>query len=193
MAILCWAGMGLAGTCHAVELESTQASRSGSRYIVELVMVVDTPESVARTILQDPDRVVRVNDELVDVQHLPANEVGVRRFRDHTIACVWLFCVDYHNTIRMRVLDNGDIRLTVEPEKSKFKYGKFIWKIQSLGPERTRLTFYAETIPGFWVPSSGILQSRMKKGLQRMAIRMECEYRGDRICAQARWVDSTQQ
>lgn len=185
--------MALAGTCHAVELESVQASRSGPRYIVELVMVVDTPESFARTILQDPDRVVRVNDELIDVQHLPAGEVGVRRFRDHTIACVWLFCVDYHNTIRMRVLDNGDIRLMVEREKSKFEYGEFIWKIQSMGPERTRLTFYAETIPGFWVPSTGILQSRIKKGLQRMAIRMECEYRRDRICAQARWIDSTQQ
>ena len=185
--------MALAGTSYAVELESVQASRSGERYIVELAMVIDTPESFARAILQAPDRVVRVNDELVDVKHLPASEAGVRRFRDHTVACVWLFCVDYHNTISMRVLDNGDIRLVVEPEKSKFEYGEFIWKIQSLGPERTRLTFYSETIPGFWVPSTGILRSRMKKGLQRMAIRMECEYHGDGVCARARWIDSTQQ
>ncbi len=185
----------LAGTSQAVELESVEASRSGSgpRYFVELVMAIDTPETFARTILQNPDRVVRVNDELVDVVHLPADEAGVRRFRDHTIACVWLFCVNYHNTINMRVLDNGDIRLMVEPQESRFEYGKFIWKTQSLAPERARLSFYAETTPGFWVPTTGILKSRMKQGLHRMAIRMECEYRGDRICAQAKWVDSTQQ
>jgi hypothetical protein len=182
-----------ASMAQAVEIESVQASRAGQRYVVELVMTVDIPESYVRAILLDPDRVVKVNTELVGVQHLPSEVPGVRRFRDHTMACVWIFCVDYYNTLNMKQLDSGQIQILVEPEHSEFEYGKFVWQTHALGPDQSSLRFYSETIPGFWVPSLGLLRSRMQQGLQRMAIKMECEYRGDQLCAESEWVDSTSQ
>ena len=158
-----------------------------------MAMLVNIPESYARAILMDPDRVVGVNQELVGVEHLPSQEQGVRRFRDHTRACIWLFCVDYHNTLNMRVLESGDIKLMVEPQHSKFEYGEFVWRTQAVDSEQTRLVFYSKTRPGFWIPSVGILQARMKKGLRRMAANMECEFHGDEVCSESAWVDSTSQ
>lgn len=193
MLCLCGAGVIFASQAQGVELESVKASRLNQHYVVELVMLVSIPESYARSILLDPDRVVSVNQELVNVQHLPSDEEGVSRFRDHTRACIWLFCVDYHNTLNMRVKDNGDIHLMVEPATSKFEYGKFVWRTQAVDTDRTRLEFFSETRPGFWVPSVGMLKARMKQGLRRMAVNMQCEYRGDQVCAESVWVDSTSQ
>jgi hypothetical protein len=82
----------------------------------------------------------------------------------------------------MRILANHDIQLTVDPAASEFEYGVFTWRTESLGADQTRLYFQSETIPGFWVPSTGLMESRMRKGIQRMVRRMECEYQQDVIC-----------
>ncbi|MCW8964177.1 MAG: hypothetical protein OQL16_10295, partial [Gammaproteobacteria bacterium] len=82
---------GVLNSAYSVTLEKVSASRSGNRYSVELVLVADIPEAFAREILEDPDRVVKVNRELLTVEHLNSGEPGVRRFRDHTRACVLLF------------------------------------------------------------------------------------------------------
>ena len=134
---------------------------------------------------------MRVNQELVDVEHLPSPDPQIRRFRDHTRACVWLFCVDYHNTIRMRILDDRNIQLSVEPNNSKFRYGVFSWRTEPVATDRTRLIFRSESIPGFWIPTTGMLESRMRRGILSMVQRMECEYRQDPVCRDAESQDST--
>ena len=176
---------------HAVEVESVMAQRTGDRYQVGFTMTVAIPESFAREILEDPDRVVEVNEELQSVTHLPSNAPGVRRFRDHTSACVWMFCVDYENTLKMQILDNNDIRLEVEPALSEFEHGVFTWRTRPLGPARTRIRFQSESTPGFWIPSTAMLQKRMKKGIYKMLAHMECEYRQEPVCKETAWEDST--
>lgn len=177
---------------HAVVIESVSASQSGSRYSAELILIANIPEAFARDILEDPDRVVQVNDELVAVHHLPSKQPGVRRFRDHTRACVWFVCMDYENTLSMRILENGDIQLTVEPALSKFKYGVFTWHIEPVDPEHTRMVFRSVSTPGFWIPTTNLLESRMRKGVRAMVLNMECEYRQDKQCIDPDWEDSTE-
>ena len=175
----------------AIEIESVKAQRTGDRYQVDFTMTVAIPESFAREILEDPDRVVEVNEELQSVTHLSSNKPGMRRFRDRTSACIWLFCVDYENTLNMQILDNNDIRLVIEPALSEFKYGVFTWRTKPLGPDRTRILFHSVSTPGFWVPSTAMLQKRMKKGIYKMLAHMECEYRQDLVCKETAWEDST--
>ena len=179
---------------YTAEIESLNASQAGDRYTVELKVLAEIPESFAREVLLDPDRVVQVNNELLAVHHLPSEQADVRRFRDHTHACVWLFCVDYENTISMRLLDNQDIQLTVEPELSAFKYGVFTWHTEPQDSQHTRLIFRAVSTPNFWVPVIGLMESRMKKGVTQMLANMECEYHQDERCLDPppMWEDSTQ-
>ena len=176
---------------HAVEVESIIASKTGNRYTVELMLVADVPETFAREILEDPDRVVQVNDELVAVYHIPSEQPGVRWIRDHTRACVLFFCVDYKNTLSLRILENRDIQLIVEPELSDFKYGVFTWRTEPVDKGRTRLIFNSVSEPDFWVPTVGLLKYRMRKGVREMVLNMECEYRQDEKCVDPYWEDST--
>ncbi|MCW8962483.1 MAG: SRPBCC family protein, partial [Gammaproteobacteria bacterium] len=171
--------------------EKASASRSGTRYNVELVLVADIPESFAREILEDPDRVVKVNSELLEAEHLYSGEPGVRRFRDHTRACLLFFCVDYQNTLSMRILENGDIQLIVDPAHSAFTYGVFTWRTEMIDADHTRLTFHSESTPSFWVPATGLLESRMRHGVREMVRKMECEYRQDALCIDPETLDST--
>lgn len=179
------------GNTEAATLERIDTSRQGERYRVEMKLVAAIPEGFAREILESPERVVEVSEELVGVEYLPSSVPGVRRFRDHTRTCIWLFCVDYHNTIDMRLLANGDIQLTVDPDKSEFKYGVFTWRTRALNVNQTQLSFVSESTPGFWIPSVRLLESKMRRGIQRMVRRMECEYHQDKICSDVQAVDST--
>jgi len=154
--------------------------------------VADIPEAFAREILEDPDRVVKVNSELLEVEHLYSGKSGVRRFRDHTRTCLLLYCVDYQNTLSMRILDNRDIQLIVDPAHSAFKYGVVTWRTETLDADHTRLTFHSESTPSFWVPATGLLEFRMRRGIREMVRQMECEYRQDAICIDPETVDSTQ-
>ena len=183
--------LGCTASMHAVEIESIVAERVGQRYQVELIMTADMPESFVREILEDPDRVVQVNQELLSVTHLASKTPGIRRFRDHTSACVWLFCVEYENTLGMQILENRDIQLVVEPELSEFQYGVFTWRTRPLAHDRTWIRFQSESTPGFWVPTTNMLRNRMKKGIYRMIAQMECEYRQDAVCEATIWEDST--
>jgi len=133
-----------------------------------------------------------VNDELLAVHHIPSEQPGVRWLRDHTRACVWFFCVEYENTLSLRILENRDIQLTVDPALSEFNYGVFTWRTEPVGEERTRLVFHSVSDPGFWVPTTSVLESRMRKGVREMVLNMECEYRQDEQCVDPEWVDSTQ-
>jgi len=184
-------GLGVFNPVHAVEIESISASESADRYTVELRIIADIPEAFAREILEDPDRVVKVNAELVEVHHLPGEQAGVRRLRDHTRVCVLFFCTDYENTLSMRILENRDILLTVEPELSEFKYGVFTWHTEPVNVEQSRLIFRSVSIPGFWVPTIDLLKFRMRRGVRDMVRRMECEYRQDEECIDSDWEDST--
>jgi hypothetical protein len=82
----------------------------------------------------------------------------------------------------MKVLDNRDIQLTVEPALSEFKYGVFTWHTEPINANQVRLTFHSVSTPGFWVPSLGLMESRMRSGVGEMLRRMECEYRKDEQC-----------
>ena len=184
-------GLAQFGSVHAVEIESVIASKAGVRYTVELMLVADIPETFAREILENPDRVVQVNNELIAVYHIPGDQPGVRWFRDHTRACVLFFCVDYKNTLSLRILENRDIQLIVEPELSEFKYGVFTWRTEPVDKGRTRLIFNSVSEPGFWVPTIGLLKYRMRKGIREMVLNMECEYRQDEKCVDPDWEDLT--
>lgn len=184
-------GLALLNPVHAVEIKNISVSKSADRYTVELKMIANIPEAFAREVLEDPDRTVKVNTELVAVHHLPSEQPGVRRLRDHTRVCVWFFCVDYQNTLNMRILENRDIQLTIEPELSEFNYGVFTWRIEPLSDEQSRLIFHSVSTPGFWVPTTGLLKYRMRRGVQKMVRHMECEYHQDEECIDPGWEDST--
>lgn len=178
-------GLVILTTLNAAELEYSRAYKRDDIYIVDLSMLVKVPEIYARNVLMNPDRFNQLNSAVVEIEHLPEKDPGIRRFREKTFVCALFFCITYQNIMQLALLKNRDIELKVEPEGSDFEYGHVVWRTASLGETYSRLSFHAETKPSFWVPpvlGTMILGSRMTDVLYEMVRRMECDYGGKTVC-----------
>jgi len=175
----------LSASLHAAELERNETKKQAGVYLTDLSILVHVPEVYAREVLNDPDRVKQLNPVIQEVEHLPSINPDVRRFRDRTSVCVFIFCVSYQNILQLRSLGNRDIEVMVEPKGSDFEYGHVIWKTQPLGEQTSRISFHAENKPSFWVPpllGTVLLNDRLAEAIIEMASKMECEYQNKAPC-----------
>ena len=164
---------------NAAELESVETNKVDDIYIVNLSILVDVPESYARSVLVDPDRFMAANPAIKKVEYLPQGENGNKRFRDTVHACALFFCVTYQNVMQLRTLKNHDIELIVEPTASDFEHGKVVWRTEALGDTFSRLSFYAENKPSFWTPpliGTAIWQTRLASVVHETMRNVECDY-----------------
>jgi len=169
----------------AAELASVDTSKVKGIYFVSLSIQVDVPAAYARTILIDPERFMAINPSVNRVEYLPRRTGEYLGFRSTARSCAPFFCVTYQNVMQMRLRENQDIELQVEPAESDFEYGKIVWHIEALSKDSSQLSFHAENKPSFWIPplvGTAILQTQLVNDISETMRNMECNYRGSALC-----------
>lgn len=179
--LLCWGST----VASAAALESVDTSKVNGIYFVSLSVRVDVPASYARAVLIDPERFMAINPSVNRVEYLPRRTDEYQRFRSTARSCAPFFCVTYQNVMQMRLRENQDIELQVEPTQSDFEYGKIVWHIEALDKDSSRLSFRAENKPSFWIPplvGTAILQTQLVSDISETMRNMECNYREKTPC-----------
>jgi hypothetical protein len=172
----------------SAELEQVSVTRFNDLYLLDFIVLIDVSETNVRGVLEDPDRYVFINPAIRDIEQLPGPNQDALRVRFHVNECVWFFCVEYINVYDVEVRENQDIAVRLVPEMSDFEVSNTLWHTEVLSETKTRLRFYGEIKPSFWVPpliGMPIIKSRLRELAMLSAHRMECAYREDLQCEHA--------
>jgi hypothetical protein len=135
----------LPAAAQAVLVESLEASLSEGVYRVALVARVDAPVEDVAAVLTDYAAYRLLGPRIRASTVLPPDDQGSELVRTVVRACAGLFC---RNVERRE----GELLATVVPERSELKSGltRTTWQAAD---EATSVTYQAEFVPDFWVPS----------------------------------------
>jgi hypothetical protein len=136
----------------ALSVQSVQTSLQGGVYRIELVARVDAPVEDVAAVLTDYAGYLSLDPRIRASDVLPSEDTGVELVRTVVRACAGFFCRNVERVERVERRD-GELLATVIPEQSELKSGltRTTWQADN---EATNVTYLAEFVPNFWVPSA---------------------------------------
>ena len=141
----------LPAAAQALSVESLEATLSEGVYRVALVARVDAPVEDVAAVLTDYAAYRLLDPRIRASTVLPADDQGSELVRTVVRACAGLFCRNVERVERVERRE-GELLATVIPERSELKSGltRTTWRAAD---EATSVTYQAEFVPDFWVPS----------------------------------------
>ncbi len=149
--LVIFAGLWSLASAAAGELESVSVEQAGRGYKIEAVMQVRAKPETVMAILIDHKALADISDMLVRV-HASPGTTGVMRRRLNFHACLLSFCLPFQITDVVRHSGPNRIHSNIIPEQSDFSDGITRWTVEAAGKMQSRIHFYAEMQPDFWVP-----------------------------------------
>jgi hypothetical protein len=136
----------------ALSVQSLEASLRGGVYRIELVARVDAPVEDVAAVLTDYAGYRGLDPRIRVSTILPSEDEGVELVRTVVRACAGFFCRNVRRVERVEQRE-GELLATVIPEQSELKSGltRTTWHADNEG---TSVTYQAEFVPNFWVPSA---------------------------------------
>jgi Polyketide cyclase / dehydrase and lipid transport len=140
-----------AAAVHALSVQSLDASLDDGVYRISLVAQVDAPVEDVAAVLTDYAEYRRLDPRIRASAVLPADAEDGELVRTVVRACAGFFCRNVERVERVERAE-GELLATVIPERSELKRGvtRTTWRAAD---EATRVTYEAEFVPDFWVPS----------------------------------------
>lgn len=169
----------------SADLEYISVDRYNDLYLLDFIVLIDVPENSVRNILEDPEQYVHINTSIQEIQELESPDENKQRIKFHVTECIWFFCVDFTNVHDIGIREDGDISVRLVPEMSDFEMGHSLWRTEAVSEQQTRLSYYGENKPSFWVPpliGTAIIKSRLHELAMMTAQRVECDYRQFQQC-----------
>jgi hypothetical protein len=141
----------LPAAAQALSVESLEASLNGGVYRVALVARVDAPVEDVAAVLTDYAAYRLLDPRIRASTVLPSDDQGSELVRTVVRACAGLFCRNVERVERVERRE-GELLATVIPERSELRSGltRTTWQAAD---EATSVTYQAEFVPDFWVPS----------------------------------------
>lgn len=136
----------------AAEIKHAEIQHTGNRYVVAVDSHVATTPLRVRALLTDFDHFDRLHDTIVASELLDETTDGDHRVLIVARPCVFIFCKDISQIAAFRSISRTDLRATMEPNATDFRFGELEWHLQPSGDGGTRVRFDAELEPAFWVP-----------------------------------------
>jgi len=135
----------------ALSVQSLDASLNDGVYRISLVARVDAPVEDVAAVLTDYAAYHSLDPRIRSSAVLPSTAKGTMLVRTIVHACAGVFCKNVERVERVERRD-GELLATVIPERSELKSGvtRTTWRAAD---ESTRVTYDAEFVPDFWVPS----------------------------------------
>jgi len=136
-------------------------------FYIKASVVLHAPVEYVRAVLTDYVHIYRLNPSIIESEVLASPGNNVARVRTKVIACVVSYCEEVERVEDVRILSSGDIQAKIVPQFSQFKSGITLWQIRSVG-EDSRLTYYAEMEPDFFIPpiiGNAIVKAKLRDEL----------------------------
>ena len=136
----------------ALSVQTLEASLRDGVYRIEFVARVDAPVESVAAVLTDYPSYRGLDPRIRASAVLPSDEQGGELVRTVVRACAGFFCRNVERVERVERHD-GELLATVIPERSELKRGttRTTWRAAD---EATSVTYQAEFVPDFWVPSA---------------------------------------
>ncbi len=141
---------------HAVDVDTLDVQRDGSRYRVTMDVRLDAEADAAYRIFADPANLPRINPAVRHAEVLAGAATGSTRLLTEVHVCFSFFCRTLRQVQDMRQQPQspgGWLYADVLPDRSDLRFGQARWHLQACEtPARTCLRFEATLEPRFWVP-----------------------------------------
>ena len=135
----------------ALSVQSLEANLRDGVYRIVLVARVDAPVEDVAAVLTDYAAYRKLDPQILASTVLPSDDQGGELVRTVVRACAGLFCRKVERVERVERRE-GELIATVVPERGELKSGltRTTWQADD---EATSVTYQAEFVPDFWVPS----------------------------------------
>ncbi len=161
--------------CRADEIRRLDVTNDAGRYTVRFEVMLDAAVDKALPLMTDPANWPQLSDVIIDSQVLAALPGDKKKVRVKLEGCVLLVCKTLVKTELMESLPNGEITTLALPDQSDFLYAREIWRITG-DDTHTRVEYYAELVPDFFVPpviGPYILRKKIQSLLTQTAHNLE--------------------
>ena len=136
----------------ALSVQSLEANLRDGVYRIVLVARVDAPVEGVAAVLTDYAAYRKLDPQILASTVLPSDEQGGELVRTVVRACAGLFCRKVERVERVERRE-GELIATVVPERGELKSGLTRTTWQADDDDTTSVTYQAEFVPDFWVPS----------------------------------------
>ena len=159
----------------ASDVTEFEVTEEDGVYYINAGVDIHAPAEYVHNVLTDYVHIYRLNPSIVESEVLVSPDSGVARIRTKVIGCVISYCQEIERVEDVRILASGDIQAEIVPESSQFKSGITLWQVESKG-EGSRLTYYAEMEPDFFIPpifGSSIVKAKLEEEIIISFTRLE--------------------
>jgi len=168
---------------HCAEVLDSTVTREHGRYVMHTETVVQAPVSKVRALLMNYENFPRLDSDIKRVESMERLDDGGIRMGVSSEFCILAICLHYDWVQDIRYLPDGDIAMTIVPNRGDFQQGIGRWRLL---PDNggTRLIFDIDLTPKYWLPpvfGSWVMKQKLSEkafefaeGLERMAISNCC-------------------
>lgn len=162
-------------TARAGDIQHLEVKYKEGVYRLNFDVTINADLNTVHAIVTDYERLDRLSDILIESVVIPGTATDPIRRRLITEACMVLFCMKVVTVEEVEEIGKASIFTKTISEESDFKSGKTEWRLSEGDNGGTRIRFYAEEEPGFWVPPfvgplwlKGKLSEEAKKTIERI-------------------------
>ena len=136
----------------AGEVIQSSVDNDAGIYRISFVVEIDKDIDTVRKVVTDYANLARLSDMLIEsrVYSVPDDKLKQRLLVARV--CLLFICRQVRMVERIEPIGPDVIVTTVIPELSDFKSGQIRWRLTKLTDQRTRLEFFGEEQPDFWIP-----------------------------------------
>lgn len=145
------AALTLADVAGAGDIEHAEIGFEGATYRYVFITLLDGPADAVRAVVTDFERLGRINENITASKVLERYDDGSFKRLLRLEPCVIGICFELDFVERV-VIDGPAISTTIVPGEGNFLEGSAQWRIDAVGPRRTRLQVRATQTPDFWIP-----------------------------------------
>jgi len=168
---------------HCAEVLDSTVTREHGRYVMHTETVVQAPVSKVRALLMNYENFPRLDSDIKRVESMERLDDGGIRMGVSSEFCILAICLHYDWVQDIRYLPDGDIAMTIVPNRGDFQQGIGRWHML---PDNggTLLIFDIDLTPKYWLPpvfGSWVMKQKLSEkafefaeGLERMAISNCC-------------------
>jgi len=154
----------------AADIDHVSVEKEGERYFLEGEVVVGASTDAVYQLITDYDALEKIDRGIVESRLLERIGDNVAMVYTRLKGCVVFFCRKIDRVERVEEISVNEVVAVVVPnEDGDVRYERSHWRL-SKDKEGTRITYYTEVEPDFWIPAV-IGPTLIKHSLRRRVAR----------------------
>jgi len=156
------------------EILQAQVSEKNDLFIIKLEMQINSDDDDIYELLTDFNNISLLSDAISESRHITTTATHSTVYLKSQ-SCILFFCKQIEQTQNVFELKDGHIKVEDIAGKSDFASAVTLWHIRA-AKNGTRISFYSELKPDFWLPpffGSWLFKKKLLEETQNMIKRMQ--------------------